>query len=371
MFQAKFWTLRQHFVGFPKHSDFELKEEKLPELQDGEVLLEVVFLSVDPYMRPFSRSRMKEGDTMIGTQVSKVVQSRNPHYPVGSYVVANCGWRTHSLSDGSDLRMIHSDWPKDLPMSLALGTVGMPGLTALYGLEEICKLKPGETLLVNAAAGAVGSVAGQIAKIKGCRVVGCAGLDRKVSYLKELGFDYAFSYKTISSLKDTLLEAAAQGYECYFENVGGEFSSVALTQMKEFGRIAVCGNIATYNDTELQTGPYIHTLMNIRQLRMEGFMVNRWMHKDHDSLQRLLDWVKEGKLQCKEHVTEGFDNMPAAFMAMLNGANTGKAIIKNIKIKYEQLTNHCHFVCFLNSLGICVAIIQRHGPQLDLKLSES
>ncbi|KAK3554115.1 hypothetical protein QTP70_019208 [Hemibagrus guttatus] len=258
----------------------------------------------------------------------KVVQSRNPHYPVGSYVVANCGWRTHSLFDGSDLRMIHSDWPKDMPMSLSLRTIGMPELTALYGLEEICKIKAGETLLVNAAAGAVGSVAGQIAQIKGCRVVGCAGSEEKVSYLKELGFDYAFNYKTNSSLKDTLLEVAPQGYNFYFENVGGEFSRVALTQMKEFGRIAVCGNIATYNDTKLQTGPYIHTLMNIKQLRMEGFKVNRWMHKDHDSLQRLLDWVKEGKLQCREHVTEGFDNMPAAFMAMLKGPNTGKAIIK-------------------------------------------
>ncbi|MCJ8730267.1 hypothetical protein PDJAM_G00182410 [Pangasius djambal] len=328
MVQAKFWILRKHFEGFPKDSDFELKEENLPEPQDGEVLLEAVFLSVDPYMRPYSRARMKEGDTMLGTQVSRVVQSRNPKYPVGSYVVANCGWRTRSLSDGSDLRLIHSDWPKELPLSLTLGTIGMPGLTALYGLEEICKIKAGETLLVNAAAGAVGSVVGQIAKIKGCRVVGCAGSDEKVSYLKELGFDYAFNYKTVSSLKDTLLEAAPQGYDCYFENVGGEFSSVVLPQMKQFGRIAVCGSIATYNDTELQTGPYVHGHMIFKQLRMEGFLVFQWKHKDHDSIKRLLDWVKEGKLQCREHVTEGFENMPAAFMAMLKGANTGKAIIK-------------------------------------------
>ncbi|KAF5881150.1 prostaglandin reductase 1, partial [Clarias magur] len=219
----------------------------------SELLLEAVFLSVDPYMRPYSQTRMKEGDTMIGTQVSKVVQSRNTKYPVGSYVVANCGWRTHTLSDGSDLSLIHSDWPKELPLSLALGTIGMPGLTALYGLEEVCEIKAGETLLVNAAAGAVGSVVGQIAKIKGCRVVGCAGSDEKVSYLKGLGFDSAFNYKTVSSLKDTLLEAAPQGYDCFFDNVGGEFSSVALSQMRPFGRIAVCGSIATYNDTTFQT----------------------------------------------------------------------------------------------------------------------
>ncbi|XP_036430227.1 prostaglandin reductase 1-like [Colossoma macropomum] len=328
MVQGKFWTLRQHFVGFPKETDFELKEEELPDPKDGEVLLEAVFLSVDPYMRPYSRIHMKEGDTMTGAQVSKVVQSRNPNYPVGSHVIVNCGWRTHYLSDGSDLKLVLSDWPEKLPLSLALGTIGMPGLTALYGLEEICEIKAGETILVNAAAGAVGTVVGQIAKIKGCRVVGCAGTDEKVSYLRELGFDQAFNYKTISSLEDALREAAPQGYDCFFENVGGDFTSVALAQMRPFGRIALCGSISMYNDEIPQTGPYINSYMILKQLRMEGFQVTRWEYKHYDGLKRLLAWVKEGKLQCREHITKGFNNMPAAFMAMLNGANIGKAVIK-------------------------------------------
>ncbi|KAI5104442.1 prostaglandin reductase 1 [Silurus meridionalis] len=307
MVQAKVWILKQHFEGFPKDSDFELKLEQLSEPKDGEMLVEAVFLSVDPYMRPFSRKRMKPGDVMIGTQVAKVIQSKNPAFPEGSHVVGRCGWRTHTVSNGTGFAQILSDWPENVPLSLALGGIGMPGLTALYGLEEVLDVKQGETLLVNAAAGAVGSVVGQIAKLKGCKVVGSAGSDAKVAYLKELGFDYAFNYKTVPSLEEALNQASPDGYECFFENVGGHFSSVALSQMKQFGRIAVCGGISLYNDIEPQTGPYPHLPMIFKQLRMEGFL---------------------GKLKCREHVTVGFENMPAAFMGMLQGENIGKAIVK-------------------------------------------
>ncbi|KAJ8268850.1 hypothetical protein COCON_G00114570 [Conger conger] len=327
MAQAKTWILRHHFDGFPKDSDFELKVEQIPEPKDGEILLEAVFLSVDPYMRPYSRARMKEGDVMIGTQVAKVIQSKNPGFPVGSHVVSRHGWRTLTLSDGAEIRKL-SGWPQDCPMSLALGAIGMPGLTALYGLEEVCQLRAGETLLVNAAAGAVGTVVGQIAKIKGCRVVGCAGTDAKVSYLKDLGFDHVFNYKTITSLEEALKAAAPDGYDCYFDNVGGSFSSVAIPQMKLFGRIAVCGGISLYNDTTPQTGPFLQLQMVFKQLKMEGFLVGRWEHKNEESLPRLISWMKEGKLKCKEHVTTGFENMPAAFMGMLKGDNIGKAVVK-------------------------------------------
>ncbi|XP_053089776.1 prostaglandin reductase 1 isoform X1 [Pangasianodon hypophthalmus] len=355
MVKAKTWILKQHFEGFPKDHDFELKLEQLPEPKDGgqcmkttfhflsagcissfhslwiivaEVLVEAVFLSVDPYMRPFSCVRMHPGDVMIGTQVAKVIRSKNPAFPEGSHVVGRCGWRTHTVSDGTGFIRILSDWPQDVPLSLALGGIGMPGLTALYGLEEVLAIKPGETLLVNAAAGAVGSVVGQIAKLKGCKVVGSAGSDAKVAYLKELGFDYAFNYKTVPSLEEALKQASPEGYECYFENVGGHFSSVALSQMKQFGRIAVCGGISLYNDKEPQTGPYPHLPMIFKELRMEGFLVGRWEHKNEESLRRLLTWLQEGKLKCREHVTVGFENMPAAFMGMLQGENIGKAIVK-------------------------------------------
>ncbi|KAM4603263.1 prostaglandin reductase 1-like [Polymixia lowei] len=328
MVVALVWTLRQHFVGFPKSSDFELKQEQLPEPKHGEVLLEAVFLSVDPYMRPYSSVKMKEGDVMIGEQVAKIIQSCNSSFPVGSHVVAACGWRSHYVCDGSGLTPLLPDWPQHLPLSLALGTVGMPGLTALYGLEEVCEIKRGETVLVNAAAGAVGTVVGQIAKIKGCTVVGCAGTDAKVAYLKELGFDYAFNYKTVSSLEETLRDAAPSGYDCYFDNVGGEFSSAAMPLMKEFGRIAVCGSISTYNDVAPQRGPYVHSHVIFKQLRMEGFLVTRWEHKHQEALRRILAWIQEGKLSWTEHVSEGFSNMPAAFIGMLRGDNMGKAVVK-------------------------------------------
>uniref|UniRef100_A0A3B5QBE1 Prostaglandin reductase 1 n=1 Tax=Xiphophorus maculatus TaxID=8083 RepID=A0A3B5QBE1_XIPMA len=310
MVQAKSWTLVKHFDGFPKDGDFQLKK-----------------FAASGVRRPFSRFHMKEGDVMIGTQVAKVVQSKNPEFPVGSHVVSNSGWRSHSVSDGTDLTPIMADWPSDVSLSLALGSIGMPGLTALYGIEEVLGLQQNETLLVNAAAGAVGNVVGQIAKIKGCKVVGSAGSDAKVAYLKELGFDEAFNYKTVPSLEEALKNAAPEGYDCLFENVGGYFSTVALPQMKTFGRIAVCGSISTYNDGTPQTGPYPHMTMIVKQLKMEGFTQNRWQHKNPESLKRMIGWLQEGKLKCREHITEGFENMPAAFMGLLRGDNIGKAVV--------------------------------------------
>ncbi|KAM3590440.1 uncharacterized protein V6R79_009593 [Siganus canaliculatus] len=328
MVQSKSWTLAKHFDGFPKQSDFKLKVEELPEPKSGEVMVEAIFLSVDPYMRPFSDLFMKEGQVMIGTQVAKVIQTKNPKFPVGSYVVADCGWRSHAVCEEKILLPLLPNWPKDIPMSLALGTIGMPGLTALFGVEEVLDLKKGETLVVSAAAGAVGSVVGQLAKIKGATVVGSAGSDAKVAYLKELGFDEAFNYKTVGSLDDALKKAAPEGYECYFENVAGPFFDAVLNQMKNFGRIAVCGSISLYNDTAPQMGPYPHRTINLKQLKIEGLMHTRWERKHPESLKRLMAWTREGKLKSVEHVSQGFDNMPAAFMDMLKGGNIGKAIVK-------------------------------------------
>lgn len=325
---AKTWVLKKHFEGFPKHSDFELKEEEVPDPKDGEVLLEAVYLSVDPYMRPYSKMYMKEGDVMIGSQIGRILKSKNPTFPEGSFVEARIGWRTHSISDGKNLDLMLPDWPSNIPRSLGLGIIGMPGLTAYFGLLEICQPKAGETLLVNAAAGAVGSAVGQIGKIKGCKVVGCAGSDDKVKYLKDIGFDEVFNYKTVGSLEEGLKKAATEGYDCFFDNVGGEFCSTAMLQMREFGRIAVCGAISLYNDTEPQKGPYFLFPMIQKQLRMEGFIVWRWNDQRLEALTQLMNWVKEGKLKYREHVTQGFDNMPEAFMGMLKGQNIGKAVVK-------------------------------------------
>ncbi|XP_027798806.2 prostaglandin reductase 1 [Marmota flaviventris] len=328
MVLAKRWTLKKHFSGSPTNSDFELKTAELPPLKNGEVLLEALFLSVDPYMRIASR-KLKEGDIMMGEQVARVVESKNSAFPKGTVVLAYLGWTTHSISDGKRLEKLPTDWPDSLPLSLALGTVGMPGLTAYFGLLDICGVKGGETVMVNAAAGAVGSVVGQIAKLKGCKVVGAAGSDEKIAYLKKIGFDVAFNYKTVESLEETLKKASPDGYDCYFDNVGGEFSNVVIPQMKTFGRIAICGAISTYNRTGLPPpGPPPEAVI-YQQLRMEGFIVTRWQGDVRQkALKDLMTWTSEGKIQYHEHIIEGFNNMPSAFMGLLKGENLGKSVVK-------------------------------------------
>ncbi|XP_077331379.1 prostaglandin reductase 1-like [Lithobates pipiens] len=330
MVVSKSWTMVRHFEGVPKLEDFKLIENELPPLNDGELLLQSEFWSVDPYMRPYSVQALKDGDVMMGTQVARVVESKNPAFAVGDYYVARAGWTTHFISDGKELRALPSNWPESLSRSLALGSVGMPGVTAYIGLKQICDPKPGEVLLVNSAAGAVGTIVGQIAKIKGCKVVGSAGSDEKVAYLKEIGFDEAFNYKTVSSLEEALKAASPEGYDCYFENVGGKFADVALQQMKNFGRIAVCGCISTYNDSVPQTGPYAQLVILFKQLRIEGFLIFSYEDKPiyEEGQKQLLEWILEGKLKYNEHITNGFENMPSGFIGMLNGENTGKAIIK-------------------------------------------
>nr|XP_027798806.1 prostaglandin reductase 1 [Marmota flaviventris] len=328
MVLAKRWTLKKHFSGSPTNSDFELKTAELPPLKNGEVLLEALFLSVDPYMRIASR-KLKEGDIMMGEQVARVVESKNSAFPKGTVVLAYLGWTTHSISDGKGLEKLPTDWPDSLPLSLALGTVGMPGLTAYFGLLDICGVKGGETVMVNAAAGAVGSVVGQIAKLKGCKVVGAAGSDEKIAYLKKIGFDVAFNYKTVESLEETLKKASPDGYDCYFDNVGGEFSNVVIPQMKTFGRIAICGAISTYNRTGLPPpGPPPEAVI-YQQLHMEGFIVTRWQGDVRQkALKDLMTWTSEGKIQYHEHIIEGFNNMPSAFMGLLKGENLGKSVVK-------------------------------------------
>nr|XP_019605102.1 PREDICTED: prostaglandin reductase 1 [Rhinolophus sinicus] len=328
MVHAKSWTLKKHFEGNPTNSNFELKTVELPPLKNGEVLLEALFLTVDPYMRVVAKS-LKEGDKMMGQQVARVVESKNSAFPIGTIVLASSGWTTHSISDGKELEKMPAEWPDTLPLSLMLGIVGMTGLTAYFGLLDICGAKSGETVLVNAAAGAVGSAVGQIAKLKGCKVVGTAGSDEKVAYLKKLGFDFAFNYKTIESLEETLKKASPDGYDCYFDNVGGEFSNTVITQMKKFGRVAICGAISTYNRTRpLPPGPSPEIII-YQQIRMEGFIVNRWQGDVRQkALKDLLKWVSEGKIQYNEYIVQGFDNMPAAFMGMLKGDNLGKTIVK-------------------------------------------
>uniref|UniRef100_A0A2K6QDI0 Prostaglandin reductase 1 n=1 Tax=Rhinopithecus roxellana TaxID=61622 RepID=A0A2K6QDI0_RHIRO len=281
MVRTKIWTLKKHFVGHPTNSDFELKTAELPPLKNGEVLLEALFLTVDPYMRILAKT-LKEGDRMMGQQVARVVESKNADLPKGTIVLTSPGWTTHSISDGKDLEKLLTEWPDTIPVSLALGTVGMPGLTAYFGLLDICGVK---------AAGAVGSVVGLIAKLKGCKVVAAAGSDEKVAYLQKLGFDVVFNYKTVESLEETLKKASPDGYDCYFDNV---IFKHCFGQMKKFGRIAICGAMSTYNRTSpLPPGPNPEIVIR-QELHTEGFAFYHWQGDVRQkALKDLLKWVSE------------------------------------------------------------------------------
>lgn len=333
MVKGKRFVLGKNFKNLPQESDLQLTEEELPTLKDGQFLAEAVYLSVDPYMRAYSH-QLREGITMIGSQVAKITQSKNKNFPVGQYVVGDFGWRTHTISDGKSVSK-DARAPYlipdigNLPISLTLGVLGMPGNTAYFGLLEICKPMTGEVVIVTGAGGAVGSHVGQIAKIKGCRVIGITGSDEKCKWIKSLGFDHAINYKT-ANLHTALAEAAPRGIDCYFDNVGGEISSVIIQHMNKHGRISVCGSISSYNSDirNLPKATVIQPSVVFKQLEMKGFVVTHWNTRWMEGIKHNLQWIQDGKLKYKETVTDGFENMTKAFISLLNGENIGKAIVK-------------------------------------------
>jgi len=333
MITAKKFNLIKRFEGLPKLTDFQLVEEKLAPVNDGEVLVQAEWFSVDPYMRVYM-SAYPLNSQLIGYQVAKILESKSPGFPVGKYLFAHLGWRTHTVfnpvtqTDGRAVYLL----PElgSLPRSIALGTLGSTGNTAYFGLLEILRPKAGETLVVSGAAGAVGSVVGQIGKIKGLRVIGIAGSDEKCKWLtQELGFDHAINYKT-ADIAQELKTSAPDGVDCYFDNVGGKISDIVMSQMNEFGRIAICGAISSYNTTDASETMVSHSsrLFIGKQLRMEGFIVRRWVPRWMEGVKQLKEWVEQGKVKYGETVTEGFENIPKAFIDMLQGGNTGKAVVR-------------------------------------------
>ncbi|XP_059048574.1 prostaglandin reductase 1-like [Achroia grisella] len=334
MVKARKYVVKNHFQGVPKLSDYEIVEEELPPLKDNEFLVKTEWISVDPYLRAYN-SQINAPYDQFSFQIALVQESKNPDYPVGTRVVSHKGWCDYTIinpklqSDFLDTVYTLPDL-KGLSNSLALGAVGMPGATAYFGFLEICKPKPDETVVVTGAAGAVGSIVGQIAKIKGCKVIGFAGSDEKVQWLeKELGFDKAINYKTADVAK-ALKEAAPNGVDCYFDNVGGELSSVIINQLNVFGRVSVCGSISSYNDDldKLPKASIVQPALVFRQLKVEGFIVSRWRERWSEAFTEIITWILNGKMKPREHVTEGFDNLFKAFTGMLAGENYGKAIVK-------------------------------------------
>jgi len=318
-------------TGEPRAENFRLVEVPVPELAEGQVLVRNHFLSLDPYMR----GRMSEGrsyaaaqkldEVMLGGTVGEVVESRNDAWKPGDKVFGMFGWQEFGVSDGGGMQKVDD---RIIPLSAYLGVVGMPGVTAWYGLNKILLPKAGETVVVSAASGAVGSVVGQLAKQHGCHVVGVAGGSEKCAYVtEELGFDACVDYKA-GSLFTALKAAAPNGIDGYFDNVGGDTLDAVMVQMNPFGRIAVCGAIAGYNGEPLvMRHP---TLILISRLKIEGFIVSEHMEVWPEALAELGQKVATGKLKYRESVAQGLANVPEAFIGLLKGRNFGKQVVKLI-----------------------------------------
>ena len=318
-------------VGMPKESDFSLVEAPIPTLASGQVLLRSTYLSVDPYMRGRMTGirtyadPVNIGQVMVGGAVGKVVQSLNPQFQPGDVVSGYWGWQEFAVSDGRGLQKLDT---RLAPPSTALGVLGMPGMTAYFGFLDICKPKAGETVLVSGAAGAVGSLVGQIAKIKGCRAVGVAGTDEKVAWITgELGFDAAFNYKTTENYVAKLKELCPSGIDCYFDNVGGAVTDAVLPLLNVRARISICGQISQYNATKPELGVRPYAYLLTKQARAEGFIISQFMDRFAEGIPQMAQWIKEGKIKYRETIVEGFENMPRALIGVLQGDNTGKMVV--------------------------------------------
>ena len=321
--------------GEPGPDNFKLVETAVPEAGPGQMLLHTVYLSLDPYMRgrmdagASYAQPVEVGEVMEGSAVCAVVKSNLPRYKAGDIVVAGTGWQEYSLSDGEGVQKVD---PALGPISYALGVLGMPGLTAYTGLLNIGKPQPGETLVVAAASGAVGSVVGQIAKVKGCRVIGIAGGEQKCRFVKEeLGFDGCLDHRQ-PDLAERLQAACPNGIDIYFENVGGAVFDAVLPLLNNFARIPVCGLIAHYNATELPAGPdRVPLLMrNIlaKRLTFRGFIVFDYGSQFGDFITDMSGWLRDGRVKYREDITDGLENAPRELIGLLKGENFGKKIIR-------------------------------------------
>ena len=321
--------------GAPQASNFRLEQSPPPEPRDGQVLLRTLWLSLDPYMRgrmSAARSYAKPvevGEPMVGGTVNEVVASKHPDLKPGDVVLGYAGWQDYAVSDGAGLRKLDA---RRAPVSTALGVLGMPGMTAYAGLLTIGQPKPGETVAVAAATGPVGSLVGQIAKIKGCRAVGVAGGQDKCRYLMdELGFDAAVDHRS-KNFPDELRQACPKGVDVYFENVGGAVWDAVSPLLNDFARIPVCGLIAQYNMTELPPGPdrtpQLFRQVLTKRLTIRGFIVSDFASQAEAFGRDVSAWLKQGKIKYKEDVVEGLENAPQAFLGLLQGKNFGKLLVR-------------------------------------------
>ena len=319
-------------VGKPTLENFKFIEEENPVAGEGQVLLKTNYVSVDPYLR----GRMSEAKSYVppfnlnepvkSALIAEVVESNHPDFKTGEFVSGLLEWKEMQVSDGKGLIKVDA---QAADLSAYLGILGMTGLTAYIGLQEIGKPKAGETLVVSGAAGAVGSIVGQIGKILGCRVIGLAGSDAKTSMLEQdFGFDVALNYKTTKDMKAAIATAAPDGVDVYFDNVGGEISDAVLANVNQFARVPVCGAISSYNETAVAMGPRVQSILVKTSTLMQGFIVSNYSAKFPEAKKQLTAWLQEGKLTYKETIVNGFDQIPQAFIDLFDGKNDGKMIVK-------------------------------------------
>lgn len=324
--------LDQRPEGLPKLSDFKFTKETLPALQAGELLLQIKFVSVDPYLR----GRMNDVKSyvppfelhkpIVSGIIAEVIETQNADFTKGDFVSGMLPWKERQNSDGKGLYKVD---PDKAPLSAYLGILGMTGLTAYLGLTEIGKPKNGETLLVSGAAGAVGSIVGQIGKILGLHVVGIAGSNEKVDMLKsDFGFDAAINYKTTENMMEAIQKACPNGVDIYFDNVGGVISDAVLFTINKYARIVQCGAISIYNETKMPKSIPVHTFLIRNSALMQGFIIFDYEEKYPQAINQLSKWLQEGKLDYTETVVEGFEQIPQAFIDLFHGKNKGKMVVK-------------------------------------------
>jgi hypothetical protein len=325
-------TLASRPVGFPKVSDFNLVYTPLPSAAAGEVLVRSIYLSLDPYMRgqmsdaELCGRPVAVGEVMAGGAVAFVVESEDPYLRPGDLVQGMLGWQEFAVALGRTLRKID---PGLAPISTALGVLGVPGLTAFFGLLDVCDPQRGETVVVSGAAGAVGMVVGQIAKLKECRVVGVAGADAKVSWmLDELGFDAVLNYNAAVDFHSGLEELCPDGIDVYFDDVGGAITDAVVRRINTRARIAVCGQLSQYNLEEPEMGPRWLSRLISKQAKMQGFLVSGYAERFPEGLEQLAMWLRQGKLKYREEVAQGIEAAPQAFIGMLRGNNGGKQLVQ-------------------------------------------
>ena len=325
-------VLKRRPKGYPELSDFELVETPIEDPGPGEALVRAHYLSLDPYMR----GRMNDarsyvpplaiGEVIVGGVVGEVVRTNTDAFAVGDVVEGRLGWQEYGLARPDTVRKV--PFP-DIPGSTALGILGMPGLTAYFSFLEIGKPIPGDTVVVSAASGAVGAVVGQIAKLNGCRVVGIAGSDEKIAYIRdELGFDEGINHRTAEDMGAALDDVCPDRIDVYFDNVGGPITDDVIPRLALRARVVICGQISQYNLEQPQTAPSVLRHLLINQARMEGFIVTSFQTRFEEGRARLAQWVRDGKLKYKEDITDGIENAPEQFIELMRGHNFGKKLIR-------------------------------------------